>query len=584
MADDGVCDGCGAMLPAPDAEGRAHCLSCGRINRSKAPPWQHPPGRSITINLGAEADTDADPGAADYVAPSTWIPTTQPRADARSPRTGERSAGRRGDGGRSSRVVAVGLLALAMMTTLGTVVFGIYKAVSSTGGPLSPTRVTDRLYPSSGSVLVLPGEKATDVALVVTDNGDDGARKIARVRVGSKEGPVWKSGPLPSEVNTATMATGGDLLYAGLGDQVRALDLATGAEVWTAKLTDRVTVGCPACFVVVGDALVVRSDDAYLAAFAGGSDEPRWTRRLRSLSARPTVVGGQLLLVDDPAEQGGPTVVERLDPATGKVLGTAYPSCGERDEPYIPFDVELDPGDRIVAVPGTQDAVAVFGSGYSCMARWEVATGAVRWAVPAASDPSAGEDVPIVTGSLLLAPSNDGGIVRYDLASGAATPLEVIADAEARPRAVVGGNLVGTTTTTRGTARGGLAGWDLASGRRLWTARVPGDAQPVSDSTYRSSDALFDGSPRFVLVAGESLRLFVFDGADRTVTTQVLDPTTGEVSGASSRDLLSRNSASGTPSLTVEATTDDALMVSIDGLLQRIPFDPQAPIDRWPPA
>ncbi len=574
MADDGVCDGCGAMLPGPDTEGLALCMSCGRVNRSKTAQAASE-GPSITTNIGGADDAEQEPAAGTRA-------TEPPVPGAWTSASGKSSTGRTGRTARSVGCI-VGVLALVVGITAAA--YGIFKAASSPSGPLAPSRSTDRLYPAAGTTLLLPGEgRSTAAAMVVTDNGDDGARKVARVEMGPSEsehagGLVWLSGALAGGSAAASMATDGEVLYAALGDQLTVLDLATGDERWRAALSDDVTVGCRTCFVVVGDVLVVRTGDAYLTAFVAGSSEPRWTRRLRAVSARPSVVGESLLVVDDPAEPGGPTVAERVDPASGRTVGTAHPLCAESAEPYLPFEVELDPDTEIRAVPGSGDAVAVFGRG--CAARWEVETGTVRWAVPV-SIPLGGDEV-LVDDAVLVA-SDDATMTRLDLASGAAQSFEAVPDASSAPAGIVGDTLIGLTTSTRGRARGGLASWSLASGQQLMSRPLPDGAEPVSDGPFGSYDALFDGSPRAVVVPGPKIKVFVFDGADRTVTTQEVDPVTGEESSSAPRDLLSRYSASGTPSLAVEAITDDALLVSIDGLFQRIPFDPTADIERWPPA
>lgn len=599
MAEDGACDGCGAMLPAPDADGLAHCSSCGRINRFEVPRAEAPPsaGSGFRIDIGADGVSISGGGAAgdSDIPPSTWIPTaepwiptTEPRRDGRAGGERPAAAGARHARRRSPAAFLVGLIVvLGILAGVGGAGFGLYKALSSGTGPLSPTRAASQLFPSDGTAFVVPGSASgRDVVVMVTDNGDGSSRKLARVIVGGKgDGIRWKSAALPGDAYTVAMASDGKVLYAGAGDEVRALDLATGEQRWKAKLSDKISAGCPSCFSMVGGALIVRTDDAYLTAFVGGSDEPRWTRRLRSLSARPSVVDGKLLLIDDPEDSADRTVIEHLDPTSGKVAGTARPFCPENDgEPYQPFDVDLDPGTQVVAVPGTHDAVAVFGSGYPCAARWEISSGTVRWAVPGTGHSPSNDDAPLVTATDLVVGTGEGVIVRYDLATGRASAMEAITDATAEPEVIVGGTVIGATTASRGTARGGLAAWDLASGRRLWSHRAPADAEPVSEGPYRNSDALFEGSPRFALVSGTTLRVFVFDGDDRSVATEVLDAATGETSATSTRKLLSRYESGGTPSLTIEARTPTGLLVSIDSLLQLVPYDPDAKLLRWPPS
>ena len=105
----------------------------------------------------------------------------------------------------------------------------------------------------------------------------------------------------------------------------------------------------------------------------------------------------------------------------------------------------------------------------------------------------------------------------------------------------MGRTLVALTVTTRGTPRGGLAGWDLASGERTWANASLGAAQPVSTGPYHSSDALFDGSPRSLVVPFDGgLNVFVFEGTNRTFSVAPLDLATGELGAGVRRAFLTR--------------------------------------------
>ncbi|MEZ5177542.1 MAG: PQQ-binding-like beta-propeller repeat protein [Acidimicrobiales bacterium] len=212
------------------------------------------------------------------------------------------------------------------------------------------------------------------------------------------------------------MAIEGDHLYAAVGDEVRLLSLATGAETWRATLTDKVTTRCASCFAVVQKKLVVRTDDAYLTGFQASSNEPLWSRRLNSTQAAPSA-GGNLLLVDDNATPSEPGAVETLDPATGRAARRFTPVCPPSDD--NPYPGRFGAGDPVVAVPGTGDLVALFGSSTGCVVRWESASGTQRWTLSVTGDFSIGDEPPLVSDRDLVFGSY-GSLIHVDLGSGRA--------------------------------------------------------------------------------------------------------------------------------------------------------------------
>jgi hypothetical protein len=104
----------------------------------------------------------------------------------------------------------------------------------------------------------------------------------------------------------------------------------------------------------------------------------------------------------------------------------------------------------------------------------------------------------------------------------------------------------------------------------------------VSNGSSHSSDALFDGTPRSLLVpVGKGLNVFVFEGTERTFTVAPIDLATGELGPEVRRAFLTRYD-SGTPSLTIEGRSADRLVVSIDNLLQTIPVSGRGALASYP--
>ena len=578
MSDDLICDSCGAHLPLPDAEGNITCPSCGRATRVELPPEDTGSGNRLTVKSPAgEVTIDLSQwtpgarGATEWDRPAETISMATEAAE---------EAAKAAKTGCGIGAVVVTLIILA---SIGGVIYAVANGVSSVTKSIGEITgsSSSNLYPSSGSVSVLPGEGTTsDLVLVVTDNSSDSKRRLVRVQVGPDGSKtLWKSEPLPGDVYTASVAIEGDHLYAAVGDEVWLLSLATGAETWRSTLTDKVTTRCESCFTVVQKKLVVRTDDAYLTGFQASSNEPLWSRRLNSTSARADLVGGNLVLVDDSATRGKPGAVETLDPATGRAARSFSPACPPSDG--YPYPVSFGSGADVVAVPGTGDLLALFGSGTGCVVRWESATGTVRWTLGITEGYSSSDDPPLVSARDLVFGSS-GSLVHVDLGSGRGVELEAVPDAASEPNSLSGRTLIASTTSTRGTSKGGLAAWDLTTNKRLWSVPLPKGAQPASSGPYASSDALFDGSPRSVLVAGGSTpRLVTFTGDGRVVDTQSLDLATGELSRPVRRTFPTRYGDSGTPSLTIEDQSPARLIISVDSLLEVVPL-PDGDIIRWP--
>ncbi|MCU1352514.1 MAG: PQQ-like domain [Acidimicrobiales bacterium] len=555
MADNSLCDGCGTVLPLPEEEGGAVlCPSCGRVDRTT-----HPAPAAVAEPMVASESVATSTPVGSYQVVTTTFTTNQVL------RTGS----------------SIGcLIGLVVLLAVGGGIFAVVKGLSEGTGPFAGLKASS-LYPSSGSTIVVPGEGAgTDVIVMATDNSDDSARKLVRAVLGEKGGEeTWRSAALPKDMYSANLVIDGDHLWVGGESHLLLLSLETGAQQWATTLTDNLTTGCTDCFTVVGGTLVLRTNDAYVSAFAPATKEPRWSRRLQSPSASLTRAGAGVFVVDEPADGTAVTEIIKLDPATGKTLKTFRPTCPSSD--FVPYPVEMSGADPIRAIPETGDLVTWFGFGYGCVTRFDATTGQVKWATGLPSG-NFGEEAVINKGNLVFERSS-GSPLRVDLADGRVTELEAVPDANALPRAITGRILLGETASTRGTTKGGLAAWDLRTGKRLWSVRLPGSSQPISRSAYRSSDALSEGDIRTLLVVdGPATRLVSFVGSDRSIRVQPLDPASGELGEARTDEIRSRHDSGGTPSITVESATGGRLVVGVDSIVEVVDLDGGGAVS-WPP-
>ncbi len=574
---------CGASLPSPDLVGLATCPSCGRVTRVADPAELAADPQPTTDEGDREgAGWPTPPVAAPVPTGTGWAaPPPIPGAPTPPPPASS-SASPPSNVGRTAGKVGCALVPLIIgVVVVAVIVSAVRSCDVSTPGDVFGIDGIDTLITLSGTATVLDaGPEGIDL-VATTQTSDTGGvdRRLSRVRFGP-DGPteVWRSQELSDSVSDVEVAQVGDVLFAAYGDRLLALDEATGETRWATTLRDQVTVNCDDCFAAVGDHLVVRTTDAYVTAYGTASAEPRWSNRLRSPSGSIATPGPHLLVVDDPEDPSATTPVVTLDPATGKRIAALAPTCTRGEDGS--WDVELSPGDPVHAVPGSDDVVAVFGFGDSCVVRWNPADGAVRW-TSRLNGASTIDDDSVVVGPKDIAMGVGTALVTVDLATGAAKLLEVPADTQAVPDRIVGRTLVADTTSTRGTPRGGLAAWDLRTGERRWANRDLGTATAASRNGF--SDALFDGSPRFVVVpeGADGLAVVVFDGTQGTFTSRTVDLATGDLGAPVKRAYL--REYEGIASLDVEAITDDQLVVSIDNLLQVLPSSGQGPVWSYPP-
>jgi hypothetical protein len=272
--------------------------------------------------------------------------------------------------------------------------------------------------------------------------------------------------------------------------------------------------------------------------------------------------------------------VQSIDPATGAVIKAVAPSCPAN--PNTPWALELRPGDQIRAVPNSDDVLAIFGFGDGCAVRWAPDSGAPRWAARISGSSSFSQDEVLMGDADLVAPSTGGPSVSLSLADGAVRMLEGPADTTVEPIAIVGRTGIGASATNRGTPKRGLVAWDLASGKRLWAVRLPGDPQPSTISAYGSSDALFEGSPRFVVQpTPDGATVVTFTGEPRSFSFAAIDLEDGTLGPPVERGLVARYET-GTISLTVESNAPERLLISVDSLLQALPPNGRGTVVAYP--
>jgi len=574
----GECESCGSLLPLPDTDGYSTCMSCGRNHKTKPDQPETPKqGAPITLTIdpaSAAAAAEAAAAAAEAMGNAVKVLTPSPTT---------RKVG--GIGCLLTSLLLVGAVIGVVVVFTRSVSDQVQSSIEGAFQPSSNLSITSGSMlllsdPDSAGKVVDGGGPPPEIAAMIYDGGQD-KRFVARLEMiegDDTPDPIWSSDPLPSSVYAVEMVQMGGTLFVGAADELLALDVATGAQKWKAELSDKLSAGCPNCFVKIGDSLVVVTDDDQVQAFGAGSSTPLWTRQLDSPSGEVLPSDAGVVVIDQDPAKPGDAVVSVLDPASGAARSSLAPSCPAANGGF-PSTMNL--ADTVVAVPGTPDLVASVSFGTTCLIRWDGSTGQPRWTSFLDDGIRVERATTLVTADRFFAPTGDGSIDVVDLATGSSAAVALPADTTGRPVAVVGGRLIAETVTTRGTPRGGLAAWDLATGQPVWETAMPDGSKPFSNAVPgASTDAVFEGSPlSATLVTGETVRVMTLSGDDYTASLHTLDPATGTLGDRQSWVVAE---GPGTPSGGVVQVDAAGVLVDFDSAALFLPFASHQPALGWP--
>ena len=547
------CTRCGA--PLPETDGPRVCALCGQFH---APAGAGP-------RFGARAAPGG--GAPGGSAPAGSAPP--PRPDGRpdraqmSPRARARGTG------------AVGcVILLAIGVPIAVVIGALVLAVvgSDDRGDDGAVGGAD-LAPTTGDLLVLPGDLGDDptVVTMATPIGGDGGRVVALVEL--EDGPVWEASIVPDDVYSAQFAATDDVVVASLGRAVVGLDRATGDVLWEGEASDEVHPFCVECFALVDGTLVVTGNDGEVTAFDPASGEVRWEHRFTSPGGRAVPVGDAVLLVDDAPEGHAPSValgMVLVRPSDGSELSRFTPGCPDEGFSGVEYTVSATPRLPIVPVPGTDDVVLVYGSISSCVQRWDVTTGEQRWSRFIPDADLAVHDFEdrawAVSDTELVLAAQEGWLV-VGLAEGGAHVVPAAADTmPSATVALAGDRFVAAVSTVRGTPEWSLVAHDLRTGDPLWDRSIGADHEAAVVGPESSSEYVYDSTLFAVLPAGDDLRLLTIGPPGPRFAVAEVDPDSGEGGIVGVAPLRTDNPTS--VGARIDTVRDGRALIDVDGVLQ----------------
>lgn len=583
MAAPTTCTRCQASLPKPDDLGNVVCQSCGLFHHAElashdepAPPPPPPPAGS-----GGFAGPFGAPGAASPPPPPSGgggIPGPFGAGGAATAGAGQVRQGTYGStAGPAFATVPTGptkrgklgcvIVAFIVVVPIVAILGGITLAVRSVRDASRSAFTESDFVPTTGDLQVLSVDGVPTEVVAMGSRPGTTARSIALVDI---SGEVrWSAGIVPPDVYSAQFAVTDDVVIVSLADEVIGLDRADGAELWRTEVTDVVDPRCPDCLAVVDGVLSVLSRDAQLTAIDPASGESVWSRRLESVSSRVVPFEDQLLVIDDdPAADGAPTVFVTA-PATGEVTTSFAPSCPHPSfPPESNVTVELDTRAVVEPIPGTSDIVVAFGTSASCVERWTPREAARRWSTAGELSIFLDPQVAISASDMVVATGD--ALVTVGLSEGTVTELPLPPDTRADgPVDLIGTTAVVSLQTSRGSTRFQLTAFDIRSRTVLWDRPFDSDEAPFPLDPNRSSETLFTGYLRYVVVPGDDeLRLASFTQAGRQVAVESIDLATGRSTPVGRTAWETRFSASSSPSVRIEAVIGDRVVFTGEGIFQ----------------
>jgi outer membrane protein assembly factor BamB len=176
---------------------------------------------------------------------------------------------------------------------------------------------------SDGRVFVSVQGSSSTLAAVVALNESDGSQ-------------AWRY-QAPREVLASAPSVGGEAVLLGLAGVsstvVRALDAATGAELWSARVTTALTpIGAPA---VAPDIVVGQDVNSQVYRFDPRSGSRSWDFALNQPAVRtsPVLSGSQVLVASNDGR------LAALDSRTGELVWRSPPEDGLLRNPLVTSDL-----------------------------------------------------------------------------------------------------------------------------------------------------------------------------------------------------------------------------------------------------
>lgn len=345
---------------------------------------------------------------------------------------------------------------------------------TSIAAPIQPLLKTAAAIASvdGGSVTeiaaALPRDgKGSDLIAYVYHSGSGDSRYTLALIDGGTHAPRWQSQMLSKEAYQGLVAVGDDRLYFTDKDQLFALNLRDGSQLWQAGLTVEPSSGCVGCLRALAGQVAVLEKDGSLQAFGGEDGKLTWGTRLAKRPNRLQVAGDRLVIV---VEQDQPehTTISFLDPRTGKPALELEPICPP--SPDINHEERPDSNSPMLFSADGKTMFIGYGFFAQCAQAWDLTTGKVRWETPLERELSFGSWAVQADGSIF---GGDGKqLWALDTTTGKTRTLLTEKEYQLKPLALAGKTLIAVAAPDWDSQRQELWGLDSATGERRWQIKL----------------------------------------------------------------------------------------------------------------
>ncbi|KAF0109115.1 MAG: hypothetical protein FD146_159 [Anaerolineaceae bacterium] len=389
-------------------------------------------------------------------------------------------------------------------------------AFSQPGGPFVPLLI------ANGPAILLPDNSVAAAFYNVNDESH-----LVGLVDGENGKLRWRSDPLPGDYVDG-IAADGSLIFVASGADLLAFRAADGSLAWQAAMPDRLNYG--EANMLVADGRVLTSNlDQSVQAYDAATGALVWSRRLSGYDHTLRLEGGSLVLFD---YLGGDYTYSLLflDPADGSQQRTITPICPANE--FAPDS--LKPNAGLYFDEAGSAIYLVYDSSPGCIQRLDLASGQVVWQTFGEGWYSFSPNgfTGLLTDTHIYF-ANGNELLAVDKSSGTLYTLLADEDYGFVPLAVSGDVLLVRARRTRGSERFELRGLDAASGETLWQMDM-GDAKPI-DPPDEMSGLVDKDAPAWTLnlssLPAGQLTLFTFQGEPNQLVIQTFDSANGTLGG-----------------------------------------------------
>lgn len=520
------CEHCGAKLPPPTSEGTQTCRFCQAHYQVKTEA-SSPQGFTIVFGGGSTQFGNNPASFGSYPAPSSQAMESIVNAGVKT--------------AKWSLIMGL-VITIVVIASVAIPLWFVFKDgfdfASNTGS------TTNLSIPGGGGVdftfaedgaVILPGEPTAPAqVLQIASHYDQKAqasvRTMLKLDLGTKQ-VAWTSKPFEEPSFGRTIVTDGVNAYVPDKAQIRAIKLADGTDAWQGPLSDKVSTSCQDCVYLVGDKLIVRTDDGQVQALDTATGASSWNRKVSDVRARPFPSGDKVLVLD--GEKGTYSLII-VNAADGAELGVITPSCTPGR-----MGTGLRADSQVIPAPLENAVYIGMGSSTACWQKYDLANpGAPVINAPVEggyldstdATPAVGE------GHIIWGQRSVGGAIGdFDLAAGTARLLDEGAEVDYAAVAVTGGKAIVRAKTTLGTSKLSVRAFDLASGTQVWEKAL-GEADSLDPPKAAPSNTLSDGKSLVSVSVAPDGQIQVLTvsatAKDVTAKAESVDASTGVGTGA----------------------------------------------------